>query len=267
MNVSDLTIDALKDLITGDTGNTPYASGPNIIKFFNSFGINDEYSYQAGGLPGAMSRPEYAYETLKKLNNSYEFKALIESLADFRKVDNPDEIADFINQLIKYDGYKLEKDENDIYKVLGGQITDPVQLEAHFNEIKKHIAERLLKANFSIWVAMAWFTEKNLGNLLREKHQAGVNVQVIVNDDEITKEHGLKFNTKGIEYYEVAPNSPWGKKIMHNKFCIIDLQTVIHGSYNWTGNAKYNNEAITIVESRENAEEFAKEFIKLKTET
>ena len=51
---------------------------------------------------------------------------------------------------------------------------------------------------------------------------------------------------------------------MHNKFCIIDLQTVIHGSYNWTNNAKYNDETIAIENSRELAEKFAKQFIKLK---
>ena len=39
---------------------------------------------------------------------------------------------------------------------------------------------------------------------------------------------------------------------------------MIHGSYNWTNNAKYNNESITITESRELAEEFAEQFIKLK---
>ena len=62
----------------------------------------------------------------------------------------------------------------------------------------------------------------------------------------------------------VGHYSNFGKKIMHNKFCIIDFKKVIHGSYNWTNNAKYNNESITITESRELAEEFAEQFIKLK---
>ena len=53
---------------------------------------------------------------------------------------------------------------------------------------------------------------------------------------------------------------------MHNKFCIIDLNKVIYGSYNWTGNAKYNNESITITEGREVAEDFANQFIQLRNQ-
>lgn len=50
---------------------------------------------------------------------------------------------------------------------------------------------------------------------------------------------------------------------MHNKFCIIDLYKVIHGSYNWTNSAEYNNESITITDSRALAEEFSTYFIEL----
>lgn len=53
---------------------------------------------------------------------------------------------------------------------------------------------------------------------------------------------------------------------MHNKFCIIDLNKVIHGSYNWTSNAQYNNESITITEGREVAKDFANQFIQLRNQ-
>ena len=55
-------------------------------------------------------------------------------------------------------------------------------------------------------------------------------------------------------------------KLMHNKFCIIDLHKVIHGSYNWTSNAQYNNESITITESRDVAEDFSSQYIQLKNQ-
>jgi len=51
---------------------------------------------------------------------------------------------------------------------------------------------------------------------------------------------------------------------MHHKFCIIDLKTVIHGSYNWTNKARWHNETISIDVSRELAEKFASEFLKMK---
>lgn len=265
MEVSKLTIEALKEFITGENKITPYSSGPDLVKFFNVFGLNDEYSHRDGGLPGGVSRNDYASDRLNQLNGTVNFQFIVESIADHRKVKNPDDIAERINNLIKHDGYRLEKDENEIYKILRLQSDDPIEIQAHFEEIKGNIIKYIRNAKFIIWVAMAWFTDKELGNELRVKHREGLNVQVIVNDDEITQKYGLPFETKGIEHVKVSPSSPWGKKIMHNKFCIIDLSIVIHGSYNWTGNAKFNNEAITITQNRELSEQFATEFIKIKT--
>lgn len=51
---------------------------------------------------------------------------------------------------------------------------------------------------------------------------------------------------------------------MHDKFCIIDLQTVIHGTFNWTKAANYNKETISIDHNRATVERFADEFMKLK---
>jgi phosphatidylserine/phosphatidylglycerophosphate/cardiolipin synthase-like enzyme len=53
---------------------------------------------------------------------------------------------------------------------------------------------------------------------------------------------------------------------MNNKFCVIDLEKIIHGSYNWTNKAQYNNETILIIDSRLEAEKFADQFLKIKQE-
>lgn len=261
MRVSELTLNAIKPYITGDGAPTPYMSGRDLVKFFNAFGLSDEYTRE--GLPNAWSRNEYAYERLKEVNGKPDFKRLIEAIPDSRKVRNPDEVASELSEIIKYDGYAFEKDNLGIFKVTGSGIDDPVLIEAHFQEIKNQIIESIRCAEFSIWIAVAWFTDKDIGNELRIKHQKGVNVRVIVNDDETTDKHGLKFDTRGIEYKKVSPNSPWGKKLMHNKFCIIDLCKVIHGSYNWTSNAQYNNESITVTDDRKLAEDFSRQFIEL----
>lgn len=257
-----LTLNAIKPYITGDGTPTPYMSGPALIEFFNAFGLNDEYTRV--GLPNSWSRSEYTYERLKEVNGTPEFKSLIEAIPDSRKINNPDDIAAQLSEIVKHDGYFLKKDDRGIYKVTGSEFSDPVQIAAHFQEIKNQIIESIQSARFTIWIAVAWFTDKDIGNELRLKHKKGVNVRVIVNDDDTTEKHGLDFYTKGIEYKKVSPSSPWGKKLMHNKFCIIDLRKVIHGSYNWTGSAQYNNESITITESRDLAEEFSRQFIELR---
>lgn len=81
-------------------------------------------------------------------------------------------------------------------------------------------------------------------------------------DDEINRQSGIDFDNN-FETYKVK-ESGFCKNIMHTKFCIIDLNTVLHGSYNWTKKAQYNKEEITVDKSRELAEIYANGFIQLK---
>ncbi len=195
MKVSSLTINALNPYVTGDNSIAPRMTGAELIVFFNEFGCSDKYT--RSGLPNNWSRREYTDHRLKELNGSPEFKKLIEALIDSRKVEAPDSISLKIAELIKHDGYLLKKNELEIYKVEGTQPEDPISIEAHFEEIKENIINSIENARFTIWIAVAWFTDKDIGNALWRKHKAGVNVRVVVNDDENTNKYGLKFNTQG----------------------------------------------------------------------
>ena len=222
MKISDFSIEALNPFLTGDESPAPRMSGVDLVKFFNLFGVRDVYSFNNGGLPNKVSRREYVTITLKTLNGKPNFKKLIEGVVDSRRAKNSDELAILINEIIKHDLYKLEKDINGIYKISGADPEEKVDIEAHFQEIKFQIIEAIHNAKLLIWVAMAWFTVKEIANKLLEKHKEGLNIQVIVNDDEISQKYGLNFSSKGIEFYMGNPASTFGKKIMHNKFCIID---------------------------------------------
>lgn len=50
---------------------------------------------------------------------------------------------------------------------------------------------------------------------------------------------------------------------LHDKFCIIDLEYVMHGSYNWSKNARNNVETWATALDRDFVRKFADEFIKL----
>jgi phosphatidylserine/phosphatidylglycerophosphate/cardiolipin synthase-like enzyme len=139
---------------------------------------------------------------------------------------------------------------------------DEVTIDAHFEQIQEKIIEQIKLAKFTIWVAVAWFTDRLLFEQLVAKKNQGVNVQVIIIDDEINNNSGLNYEEK-LEIYRLEKVGKY-ENIMHNKFCIIDLKTVIHGSYNWTQRAKFNRETIVVENSRENAEKFAEQFIQLK---
>lgn len=142
--------------------------------------------------------------------------------------------------------------------------SDLLGLISEFENIKELILEELNKAKYIIWVSVAWFTNKDLANLLYVKAKQGLNIQVILNDDKIN----TTLKEKLIEHFDVyfVPSNDKFSKLMHNKFCIIDLEKVIHGSYNWTNKAQYNNETISIIDSRLEAKKFAEQFLKIKLE-
>ena len=50
---------------------------------------------------------------------------------------------------------------------------------------------------------------------------------------------------------------------MHEKFCIIDMDYVMHGSYNRTLTANYNEETLATALDHELVAKFAKEFMEL----
>ncbi|OKH30351.1 hypothetical protein NIES2101_42500 [Calothrix sp. HK-06] len=136
-------------------------------------------------------------------------------------------------------------------------------IDTHFEKIQQNIIKHIELARFTIWIAVAWFTDRKIFEKLVVKKNQGVNIQLIIVDDEINGKSGLKYEM--FETYRV-PKIGEHENIMHNKFCIIDLKKVIHGSYNWTNKAKFNHESITVIENNDKtANEFANQFTQLKT--
>lgn len=132
----------------------------------------------------------------------------------------------------------------------------------HFEEIREQILSELKKAEFTIWIAVAWFTDPILFDCLITKKHQGLNIQIIINDDDTNNSSGLDYNQ--FETYKLPPLGLRSINKMHHKFCIIDFKTVIHGSYNWTKTARYNGETIEISPGHNKAKQFSQEFMKLK---
>ena len=106
---------------------------------------------------------------------------------------------------------------------------------------------------------MAWFTNPTIhADLLKKKHQ-GLDIVIIIDDNDRNKKDAPFVLENNFETYRIEIKSLY-KNIMHDKFCIIDLKTVLHGTFNWTVAANYNKETMSIDCNRETAETFADEF-------
>ena len=139
---------------------------------------------------------------------------------------------------------------------------EDVSQEILFDNIHRQIVEEIRKAKYVIWIAMAWFTDPSLFSELVKKKKEGVTIEIVVDDNEKNRNAEFSLDSEFPTHW-IRIESLY-KNIMHDKFCIIDFQTVIHGTFNWTKAANYNKETISIDNNRTTAEAFADEFIKLK---
>ncbi|HEV7348376.1 phospholipase D-like domain-containing protein [Telluribacter sp.] len=122
--------------------------------------------------------------------------------------------------------------------------------QAYFENIQKQIVKELSKADQSIRIVVAWFTDAELFDILCRKLEEGVAIEILLANHRFNKESGLDFNR-----FVRLGGSVWfvgdadeRAPLMHNKFCIIDEVTLLFGSYNWTRKAQTNHESLTIVE-------------------
>lgn len=120
----------------------------------------------------------------------------------------------------------------------------PVENSAHFNGIQDRLLKTLDSARVSIVLAMSWFTNDILLEKLIQKQDSGIDVKVVVYDDGINKTHGVDL-TKLNAVHKVKGTRGG---IMHNKFCVIDNQVVVTGSYNWTTNAETRNDENIVIQ-------------------
>lgn len=263
MKLSEYALEYLKEFATGDNELTPYMTAQKLVRLFNSAGTRDVYK---NGLPEGRSRNDYALLKLIEINGSKNLKLVLEiifSQRHFADVNLDISAAvDRANQIISSEGYRLVEVDGD-FKINSADVYDEEKnAEIHFEELQQKIKNELSNAKFLIWVAMAWFTDKELFDILDNKRKAGLSVQVLLLEDDINLKSGIPYKS-GFNVVMIPKKGPF-ENIMHNKFCIIDLKTVMHGSYNWTIKAQYNKETLDIEQGRQTAEKFATEFIKIK---
>ncbi|MGE4346739.1 MAG: phospholipase D-like domain-containing protein [Flavobacteriaceae bacterium] len=133
-----------------------------------------------------------------------------------------------------------------------------MEQHVYFKNIREEIINLLESAQNEILIAVAWFTDAKIIDILNKVRKRGIVIQILFYDD--------KVNNKNLFeqlYYNFA-DIRVSKKLMHNKFCIIDNRIIINGSYNWTLNASSNNENIQVsINNPSLVSKFKEEFYEL----
>lgn len=110
MRLSSKSVSVLARFITGDIEQTPYLTGLQLVELFNAHGSDDVYEYGEGTFP---SRWMYVEQKLEIINNTNNLIGVLEDLIDDRfYIDKDEDIKiaiKYLNDIIKYDGYQVEK--------------------------------------------------------------------------------------------------------------------------------------------------------------
>lgn len=119
-----------------------------------------------------------------------------------------------------------------------------------FEKIQSNIILQLKQAENRIRICVAWLTDDDIFEVLIEQAKKGIYVEIIMLNDEYNRaksKHINQLKSLNSDVYLVDNNHKNG--MLHHKFCLIDYFTLITGSYNWTNNARRNNENIIIVDT------------------
>ena len=123
-----------------------------------------------------------------------------------------------------------------------------MEVKAYFENIENIIINELMFARKSIKIAVAWFTDAEFIPYLVRKVKGGVSVEILLHHDDINHlgDNSIDFS----DFTEVGGKLAWCKSIhsvMHEKFCIIDDEVLIEGTFNWTYYAENRNDEHIIV--------------------
>lgn len=166
-----------------------------------------------------------------------------------------------------------------------------IPLEVHFSPSSSSvawnassngvIAKTLQTATRSVNMALFVFSDQHLANALIPLQRQGVEIQAVIEPGFAYRSYSEALDLLGIALAEdchVEPNNqPWQPSIssvgvprlppgdlLHNKFGVVDGQTVIMGSHNWTEAANTgNDETLLVIHSPIVAAHYQQEFDRL----
>lgn len=130
-------------------------------------------------------------------------------------------------------------------------------------EIKQRIISEIQNANQSIYLAMAWFTDRDIANAIINAKIRNLAVEIILSSNAQNETVKQMFREANINIHAFETGDERG--MMHHKFCLIDAKVTMNGSYNYSYNASNNNvENIQISDDPHTYRQFFSEFERLK---
>ena len=139
---------------------------------------------------------------------------------------------------------------------------DDTRIDIYFSPddgVINALVNLLNSAKESIYFLTFSFTSNELGDIIREKDEAGLTVAGVMDEEQISSNQGTEYDPFKQAGIDVRIDGNAGQ--MHHKVFILDEKIVVLGSYNFSQNAEVrNDENLIIVYNPIIAEQFMMEF-------
>jgi len=139
---------------------------------------------------------------------------------------------------------------------------DDTRIDIYFSPddgVINSLVNLLNSAKESIYFLTFSFTSNELGDIIREKDEAGLTVAGVMDEEQISSNQGTEYDPFKQAGIDVRIDGNAGQ--MHHKVFILDEKIVVLGSYNFSQNAEVrNDENLIIVYNPIIAEQFMMEF-------
>ncbi len=109
----------------------------------------------------------------------------------------------------------------------------------------EHILAVVNAAQHSIYFLAYSFTSDDLAAAMMERAKSGVTVEGVFDRDQYHSNTGTEF--EHLQNAGIDVRLDGNPRLMHNKVIIVDGQTVITGSYNFSNNAEHINDENTLI--------------------
>ena len=248
-----------------------WSSGYEIVKFFEKINhtLIDYNDVQKSGYCG-ISKKSFIEKYISIFHDHFNKNEFLENhlLNPILFVQNKDllyAILSDLNKLLVFQNLSIHLLNNetmvrvrDIY--FSKEFDTKMTSTFSGKDIKNEILTQLKKAKVMIWVQMAWLTDNDILSTLKNKENDGVDVKIIVDNNERNNMSLMDINFNQIWFFKGTSKY----QMMHRKIYIIDLNVVLLGSSNATYNSINNVENMGTIIDREEAMTHAIEFLKLK---
>jgi phosphatidylserine/phosphatidylglycerophosphate/cardiolipin synthase-like enzyme len=124
----------------------------------------------------------------------------------------------------------------------------------------------LSSAEESIYFLAYSFTSNELGDIVRQKDEDGLDVKGVMDAEQVVSNQGTEYDI--FKQADMSVRLDGNEGLMHHKVFVIDRKIVAFGSYNFSTSAEENNdENLIVVYSEPIAQEFIKEFYRVWSES